>query len=102
MATDPESSALETIKSKSTPTITQIPFSIIDRPASKTTKLLANATGSAPIEGQNRWHFYDFKIPIFVDKIVINETNYPDFSKFEIELTTDEGQVIKSTVPSSG
>jgi hypothetical protein len=102
MSTDPESSAQEKIRSKATPTITQIPFSIVDRPANKTTRLLANATGSAPIEGQNRWHSFEFNNSIFVYRIVINETNYPEFSKFEIEVTNDDGEVLKSNVPPSG
>jgi len=102
MATDAEEPVQDKIRRKAPPTISQIPFSFIDRPTNKTTKLLANATGTMPIEGQNRWHSFDFKNPVFVYRVIVNETNYPEYNKFEIEITDDEGNVFTSNVAPSG
>lgn len=99
MATSAENPAKAKIKGKAAPAVGLLPFALIDKPSNKTSKLLANASGTAPADGQHRWYSFDFKKPVFIYRVVINETNYADYHKFQIEVTDDEGQVFTSPVP---
>ncbi|MBO9724634.1 MAG: hypothetical protein J7530_09690 [Novosphingobium sp.] len=93
----------EKIQELDPPEISQIPFSIVDKTSNKTTKLLANSGNNKSIEGQNRWHRYDFKEPIFIYRIVVLHTNYPDYKEFEIRALTESGETYtSSSKPASG
>ena len=93
----------DAIAEKATPELEQLPFNLVEKHHNKTTLLLANSTKTKPIDGKNRWFEYEFKEFIFIYRIVIHETNYPEYSNFEIEAEISDGNIFKSrVVPSTG
>jgi hypothetical protein len=79
----------DTIKSAPKPEPKQIPFTLLERPQNRTTKLLANSGDDRPVQGQNRAYVYSFREPVFISFIEINTTGYRDYDRFEVEIVTD-------------
>lgn len=103
MATTPKKSKREVMEELLAPEIPQLPFSLIENHASRSTKLVANSGDTKPVEGQNRWFEYSFTEPVFVYRVIINETNYSDYSSFEVETISEHGAIIKDKIdPDSG
>ena len=85
------------------PKIGQLPFRLVEKPSNKTTRLLANSGKGKAIDGQHRWFSFSFKKPFFISRVVIHETNYPEYNSFQIEVTLEDGKTVKkSTSPKSG
>lgn len=83
------------IESISTPIVNQVPFSLVEKHANKTTKLLANSNRTAPVEGQRRWYQYEFKVPFFITKVKISHNNYQNYHQFQMKAKTVKGTEIE-------
>lgn len=88
-------SAKSEIESVSTPVVNQVPFSLVEKHANKTTKLLANSDRTEPVEGQRRWYQYEFKVPIFITKVRVSHNNYQNYHQFQIKAKTVKGTEIE-------
>lgn len=101
MASQP--SDKDKIESKAVPTVEQLPFRLIEKHSNKTTQLVANSGKTKAVEGQHRWYTYAFKEPVFIYRIVINVSNYPDHHNFLIEADLESGKTVKNSAsPRSG
>lgn len=102
MATQSKS-AKDKIIEKTPPVLEQIPFVLVEKHSNKITKLLANSQSTSPVEGKNKWFSFDFSEPVFIYRVVINNTNYPDYKDFELEaMRLDGSRVLRSSKPTSG
>lgn len=103
MATAAKKAKKEILAERVSPEISHLPFKFVENHSSRTAKLIANSGATSSVEGQNRWFEYQFKEPVFIYRVVVNETNYPDYKLFEIEVTLNDGRIIKNrAAPSSG
>lgn len=79
------------------------PFGLSKSTQPKTTRLLANSGKGKPVEGQHRWFSYSFKRPLFISRVVVHQTNYPEYTNFQIEATLEDGKTVKKAPsPKSG
>lgn len=103
MATAAKKPKKDAITETPAPEVSQLPFQFVENHANRTTKLLANSGTTKSVEGQHRWFEYQFKQPVFIYRIVVNETNYPEYKNFELETVLDNGSTIKNrATPVSG
>jgi hypothetical protein len=102
MATQPKTTK-DKIAEKEPVVIDQIPFSFVRKHSNKITKLLANSNATAPIEGQSRWYSFEFSESMFIYRIVVTSTNYPEYKDFEVEAIREDGsKSYNSNSPKSG
>ena len=95
--------AKDRISNKAVPEINEIPFDLVDKSGNKTTRLLANSGASKSIDGQNRWYSFEFKRPVFIYRLVVTESGYPEYKEFQIRCTDINGNIIyNSNKPQSG
>lgn len=86
MAQDDFSSAQEAlskIQAIEAKPLEELPFEFFDKPANKTTKLIANSGSVEPIKGKAQAFSYQFKEPVFLISVEISTTGYSDLSEFE-------------------
>ena len=80
------------IQNSAPPAVEEIPFTLLERPTKKTTKLLANSGSAQPIDGRRREYKYSFKEPVFISHVVVHLDGYKDFDRFNWKVRTESGQ----------
>lgn len=68
--------------------VPQIPYHLVEKHQNKTTKLLSNSGDDIAIQAKNRWHDYEFAMPLFIGfvDIVGTELSVSDEYVFKVKL----------------
>jgi hypothetical protein len=96
MATKPKTNK-EKISDTETPEIPELDFHFISKHNNTATHLLANNPNHKSSDGQSRWYTYEFSEPVFIYRVVIAQSNYPEYVEFELKVKTESGKTIQRT-----
>ena len=82
---------LQQVRESSVPSVSGLPFELLNRRTNKTTKLVANSGDDSPMNGANRLFEYEFSEPVFLCEVSVTTENYGSYDTFEFHWEMAQG-----------